>query len=130
MTDHRQRSAEQIFEEQAVTFVKTGENVQVMCNSPEDAEVLFDWLMQQVVAPQTKPPFEDRCRVRATRDTRQNSMAMSVWKGMRTGYEPVCGMRSAGGWFRLEKASLGLMRSSWPSLLYRVIRPRFKMALR
>ena len=66
---HHQRSAEQIFEEQAVTFAKTGQDVQVMCNSPEDAEVLFDWLVQQVVAPQTKPPFEDRCRVRATQDT-------------------------------------------------------------
>lgn len=69
MPDHRQRSAEQLFKDQAVTFAKAGENVQVMCNSPEDAEVLFDWFVQQVAATQTQPPFEDRCRVRATRDT-------------------------------------------------------------
>lgn len=68
--DHfKDRTAEQLLKDQAVTFAKTGENVQVMCNSSRDAEVLFDWLVQQVVAPQTQPPFEDRCRVRATQDT-------------------------------------------------------------
>ena len=75
--DNHQRSAEQIFKEQAVTLAKTGDTVQVMCNSPEDAQVLFDWLVQQCVAPQTKPPFPDSCRIRATRDATE----IPFWEG-------------------------------------------------
>lgn len=76
--DHfRDRTAEQLLKDQAVTFAKTGQDVQVLCKSSRDAEVLFDWLVQQVVAPQTQPPFEDGCRIRATRDATE----IPFWEG-------------------------------------------------
>jgi len=67
--DLHQRSAEQLFKDKAVTLAQTCRDVQLMCNSVEDAEVVFNWLEQQICNPQMQPPFEDRCRVRATQDT-------------------------------------------------------------
>jgi hypothetical protein len=69
MTDHRQRSAEQLFKDKAASLMKVRSTVSVECCSPEDALIVFNWLEQQIGSPQSKPPFEDRCRVRATRDT-------------------------------------------------------------
>ncbi len=77
MTDHQQRSAEQLFKDKAVTLAQTGQDVQVMCNSAEDAEVVFNWLEQQICNPQTQPPFPDGCRIRATRDATE----IPFWEG-------------------------------------------------